>query len=51
MEIDTVVEHRLPRLAPKGVAGFSNSECCIIVEVGSRGDRSKSGVPYGNDRT
>jgi len=37
LEIDIVVEHRLPGVASKGVAGFSNSECYIIVEGGSRG--------------
>jgi hypothetical protein len=31
-----VVEHRLGGLAPKGVAIFSNSECYIYGEGGSR---------------
>lgn len=30
------VEHRLGGLASKGVASFSNSECYIFVDEGSR---------------
>lgn len=37
LENDTVVEHRLGGVAPKGVASFSNSEYCIFVDRGSRG--------------
>ena len=37
LERDIAVEHRLGGLASKGVAIFSNSECYVRVEGGSRG--------------
>ena len=39
MEYNVTVEHRLPGVDSKGFAGFSNSECYVYEEVGSRGVR------------